>query len=93
MKIRLTRQAIAQGVALTRAKDESAFRFLARQVEAVISACPTCEGDWVTVYAGSHDRDEGFCELRRCPGCSDDMRLGRSDVPMCTEQVGEGNGG
>ena len=82
----LPREQIANAATLRRAEDESAFRFLARQIEMALDSCPTCRGARVTHYAGSMQRDEGYCELRRCPTCSDGERLGRSDLAICTEE-------
>lgn len=50
--------------------------------------CSTCDGGRVVVYAGDLDRDDGYCELRSCPSCGDGTRLGRSDVPIITEDWG-----
>lgn len=83
-EIRLSREMIAAGAALTRDEDESAFRFLGSQVKAVMRACRTCRGERVTIYAGGM-QDDGYCELRRCSECSDGKRIGRSDIPAVTE--------
>lgn len=81
----LSREQIAEAASLARAEDESAFRLLERQIKAAVEACPTCRGRRVTHYAGNMDKDEGFYELRCCPACSTGERIGRSDIPICTE--------
>lgn len=58
-----------------------------QQGVAAESDCPGCKGSRVVVHAGSMDTDEGYCELRTCPTCSDGRRLGRSDQPIATESV------
>lgn len=47
--------------------------------------CSTCGNSRIVVYAGDLERDEGYCELRSCPTCSDGQRLGRSDVPILSD--------
>lgn len=49
--------------------------------------CPQCHGHRVTEYAGDLQRDDGYCELRRCSTCSTGERIGRSDRPIVTESA------
>lgn len=58
--------------------------FIASEIEDEPS-CKVCGDKGIVIYAGSVDRDDGYCELRECSSCGDGKRLGRSDVPIFSD--------